>query len=167
MSEAATQDAIDKIIAQWSQERPDLDLPPMATIGRIKRLAALLEDRLMRVFSKYNLSYWEFDVLATLRRSGTPFLLTPTELFSTLMITSGTMTHRLKQMEAKGLIHRIPNPDDARSLQVQLSPKGFELIEKAVSDHVDNLHDIVSPLEKEDQLLLDLQLKKLLKIIDA
>src|SRR5256885_10615960 len=66
----------------------------MGPIGRIKRCAALLEQRLEECFARFGMTMWEFDVLATLRRSGAPFCLTPTALFSTLMVTSGTMTDR-------------------------------------------------------------------------
>src|SRR5687768_13664295 len=106
-------DAVDAILAQWHRERPDLDVSPMGTIGRAKRCAALLQRRLDETFAAFGLSSWEFDVLATLRRSGAPHRLAPTALFSALMITSGTMTHRLQRLEASGLVQRVPNPDDA------------------------------------------------------
>ncbi|MEG0223857.1 MAG: MarR family transcriptional regulator, partial [Comamonas sp.] len=93
-----TPDAVDAILAQWQRERPDLDASPMGPIGRIKRCAALLEQQLEAGFAAFDLSLWEFDMLAALRRSGAPCRLSPTELFSTLMVTSGTMTHRLKRL---------------------------------------------------------------------
>ncbi|MEG1456290.1 MAG: MarR family transcriptional regulator, partial [Comamonas sp.] len=84
-----TPDAVDAILAQWQRERPDLDASPMGPIGRIKRCAALLEQQLEAGFAAFDLSLWEFDMLAALRRSGAPCRLSPTELFSTLMVTSG------------------------------------------------------------------------------
>jgi hypothetical protein len=84
-------------------ERPDLDCSPMGPIGRLKRCAMLLEPRIEAAFMRHDLVRWEFDMLATLRRAGEPFMLSPTQLFSTLMITSGTMTHRLKALEKRGL----------------------------------------------------------------
>ena len=95
-------DAVDAILAQWKRERPDLDASPMGPIGRIKRCAVLLERRLDETFAEFGLSRWEFDMLATLRRSGAPYCLAPTTLFSTLMVTSGTMTHRMAKLEAQG-----------------------------------------------------------------
>ena len=102
----------------------------MLLIGRLKRAAALIARELEKVYGEYGLTEGSFDVLATLRRSGAPYTLTPTELFSALMVTSGTMTTRLKNLENQGLIDRLPNPDDARSLLVRLTDKGKELIEK-------------------------------------
>ena len=87
----------------------------MGPIGRIKGCAVLLERRLDETFAEFGLSRWEFDMLATLRRSGAPYCLAPTTLFSTLMVTSGTMTHRMAKLEAQGWIERLPNPADARS----------------------------------------------------
>jgi len=68
-------DAVDVILGQWRRERPDLDVSPMGPIGRIKRCAVLLEARLEAEFAKFGLSMWEFDMLATLRRSGAPYCL--------------------------------------------------------------------------------------------
>lgn len=86
-------DAVDEILAQWRRERPDLDLSPMGLIGRLNRLAGIMQIELAKAFSQFDLVMWEFDMLAALRRSGAPYCLAPTTLFSTLMVTSGTMTH--------------------------------------------------------------------------
>lgn len=91
-------------------------LQPDGAIGRLKRCALLLEPRIEAAFVRHDLVRWEFDMLATLCRAGEPFMLSPTQLFSTLMITSGTMTHRLKALEKRGFIRRLPNPEDARSM---------------------------------------------------
>lgn len=118
-------DKVDLILEQWAREMPALDVGPMGVIGRLNRCAALMRRRLDAKFEEFGLSNWEFDVLATLRRSGAPHQLAPTALFSQLMVTSGTMTHRLQRLEAQGWVSRAPNPADARSLLVQLSPAGL------------------------------------------
>ena len=160
-------DAVDAILAQWHRERPDLDVSPMGPIGRIKRCAALLQRRLDETFAEFGLSYWEFDVLATLRRSGAPHCLAPTTLFSTLMVTSGTMTHRMGKLEASGWIARLPNPADARSLLVQLTPAGLALIDRAVEAHVANEHRILAPLKAADLAALDARLALLLAALES
>ena len=159
-------DAVDKIVAQWQRERPDLNLQGMATIGRVKRCAALLQPKLEKVFKQFDLNFWEFDVLATLRRSGGDYCLSPTELFSTMMITSGTMTHRLKQLESRGLIERLPNPDDARSLLVKLTSDGFAKVEAAVTAHTRNEQQILAELSPEKLALLDDMLVELLAVLE-
>ena len=138
MSKQKSPDAVDLILLQWQVERPDLDLSAMGLIGRLKRSAALMQPKLDACFSDFGLSFWEFDVLATLCRSGAPYCLSPTALFSTLMISSGTMTHRMSQLEKRGLIERKVNQKDARSKLVQLTPEGLSLISQAVEAHVEN-----------------------------
>jgi DNA-binding MarR family transcriptional regulator len=160
-------DAVDAILAQWHRERPDLDVMPMGLVGRIKRCAVLLERRLGETFALFGLNNWEFDVLATLRRSGAPHRLAPTALFSTLMITSGTMTHRLKGLESRGLVERLANSEDARSVLVQLTPAGLELIERAVTAHVANEHRILASSKPADMALLDDRLSRLLTELEA
>ena len=159
-------DAVDTILAQWRRERPDLDVGPMGTIGRIKRCAALLQRQLDQTFAAFGMSSWEFDVLATLRRSGAPYCLAPTALFSSLMITSGTMTHRMQRLEAGGLVQRLPNPTDARSMLVQLSPDGLALIDRAVEAHVENERRILSSIKPAELAALDTRLARLLAALE-
>ncbi|MDE2429325.1 MAG: MarR family transcriptional regulator [Burkholderiales bacterium] len=159
-------DAVDAILAQWNRERPDLDVTPMGTIGRIRRCSALLQRELDRVFADYGMSSWEFDVLATMRRSGAPHRLTPTALFSTLMITSGTMTHRLKSLESRGWVQRVPHDNDARSMLVELTQEGLDLINRAVEAHVDNEHRVMAALSAAEMTQLDAGLSRLLNSLE-
>ncbi|WP_298210249.1 MarR family transcriptional regulator [Acidovorax sp.] len=162
MADQRLPDAVDAILAQWQRERPDLDTSPMGTIGRVKRCAALLQRRLDETFAEFGLSAWEFDMLATLRRSGAPYCLAPTTLFSTLMVTSGTMTHRMGKLEASGWIARLPNSADARSSLVQLTAEGLALIDRAVEAHVVNEHRILAPLKAAELAALNARLSQLL-----
>ncbi|UTW10778.1 MarR family winged helix-turn-helix transcriptional regulator [Marinobacterium rhizophilum] len=166
MSTERQPDAVDAILAQWQRERPDLDTSPMATIGRLKRCSALMQRRLDEAFSAFGLTLWEFDVLATLRRSGAPYCLAPTALFSTLMVTSGTMTHRMQRLEASGWVERLANPDDARSKLLKLTPAGLELIDRAVEAHVANEHRILAPLGAADLAALEESLASLLAVLE-
>ena len=166
ISETAV-DKVDFFLEQWAREMPDLDVGPMGVIGRLNRCAALMHRRLDATFEKFGLSSWEFDVLASLRRSGAPYRLAPTVLFSQLMVTSGTMTHRLQKLEASGWVQRLPSPDDARSMLVQLSPAGRELVERALLAHVDNEKNIMAPLGAEATAALDAQLRPLLAMLET
>lgn len=159
-------DAVDVILEQWRRERPDLDVSPMGPIGRITRCAALLAALLESAYAPFDLALWEFDMLAALRRSGAPYRLTPTALFSSLMVTSGTMTHRLKRLEARGLIERLPNEHDARSLLVQLSADGLALIDRAVVGHVDNERALLSELPKAALASLEAGMSELLAVLE-
>ncbi len=160
-------DAVDLIVDQWRRERPDLDVAPMGVIGRLGRSAALVQRRLEETFALFGLTRWEFDVLATLRRTGPPHMLAPTALFSALMVTSGTMTHRLKSLEASGWICREANPEDARSLLVRLTPAGLALIDMAVEAHLDNERAILSALSPAEVAALDDALARLLGCLEG
>ncbi len=155
-------DAVDKILEQWHRERPDLDVSPMGVIGRIGRLAKHLERAIEATFSEFGLTIGEFDVLAALRRSGQPYQLSPTQLFNTLMVSSGTMTHRIDRLEQSELVKRVPDPSDRRGTLIELTDKGFNAIEKAVEAHVVNEHRILAVLEESERKALALLLRKLL-----
>ena len=159
-------DAVSRVLQQWQRERPDLDLTPMGPIGRLKRCSALIHKRLDNTFGQFGLNTWEFDVLATLRRAGSPYCLPPTQLFSTLMITSGTMTHRLKGLEQRGLIERRDNPEDARSKLVLLSEEGLSVIDSALPAHLENERQLLAGLDPQQLELLDEQLSQLLLTLE-
>ena len=160
-------DPVDQILAQWLRERPDLDVSPMGIIGRMGRLSKHLERAIQVTFSEFGLTIAEFDVLATLRRSGQPYQLSPTELFQTLMVSSGTMTHRIDRLEQAKLVKRIPDPNDRRGTLIQLTDEGFDVIEKAVEAHVTNEHRALNALEKSEREALAGLLRKLLISFEA
>lgn len=155
-------DRVDDILAQWNRERPDLDVAPMGLIGRISRLAQHLGREMERTFARHGLNYASFDVLATLRRSGPPHALSPGDLSATMMITSGTMTNRVDQLEKAGLVERRLNPDDRRSFIVSLTDKGFATIDAAVTDHVATQTRIVETLAPDERAVLNALLSKFL-----
>lgn len=155
-------DAVDAILAQWHRERPDLDVSPMGLIGRTTRLASHYRRAIGSVFAQYGLNPGEFDVLATLRRSGKPYQLSPTELFKSMMVSSGTMTNRIDRLEQAGLVQRVPDKRDRRGTLIRITDKGFALIEETVTAHVENEHRILSALSDAEKQDLTHLLRKLL-----
>lgn len=155
-------DHVDMIVSQWKNEMKMLDVSPMAVIGRITRLAGCFEKLLQTNYSRFSLNGGEFDVLASLRRSGEPFQLSPTDLYSSLMITSGAITNRLDRLEKVGLISRFPNPQDRRGTLVQLTEKGKALIDKAYPIHIAYEEDLLKALDKAERDTLVSLLRKLL-----
>lgn len=161
-------DWVAKVRAQWERERPDLDLLPMEVIGRLNGAALLIgRDRLAPLFAEYGLQRGEFDVIATLRRAGKPYRLTPTALYESLMLSSGGMTARLDRLEKAGLVERRPNPDDRRGTLVGLTRKGLALIDKLVVLHVENERRILACLTQAEQKELNRLLAKLLAALGA
>ncbi|MEQ9489915.1 MAG: MarR family transcriptional regulator [Alphaproteobacteria bacterium] len=154
-------DHVDKVLAQWRAERPDLDVGPMGVIGRIKRISASLLREMEKTWELHGLNAASFDVLATLRRSGPPYTLSPGDLMAWTMVTSGTMTNRIDQLVKSGHVSRVSNPDDGRSILISLTDQGFETIEAAVTDHVATQHRLTRGLSKRDQEALNHLLVKL------
>ncbi|BAV48143.1 MarR family transcriptional regulator [Mesorhizobium loti] len=155
-----------KAIEQWKRERPDLDVSPMGVLGRLNEASSLIaRDRLAPLFARFGLQAGEFDVLATLRRSGAPYALTPTALYEATMVTSGAMTNRLDRLEKAGLILRGPHPNDRRGIVVQLTEKGLALIDEAVTAHVANEHEILACLTGVERETLAQLLGKLIESV--
>lgn len=157
-------DRADRAYRQWKKERPDLDPFPMRLLGRLNEASAVIQrDHLEPVFKSFGLQAGEFDVLATLRRSGEPFALTPTALYEATMMSSGGMTARIDRLEKAGLVERRKHPTDRRGTLVALTGEGFRLIDEAVGAHVDNERGILSGLTKGEQQELGRLLAKLLE----
>lgn len=159
-------DRIDKITKQWQRERPDLDVSPMGLIGRLGNIALHLSREMEKIFSQFGLNTSSFDVLATLRRAGAPYTLSPGEMLSTLMVTSGTMTNRIDQLEKAGWVIRKVNPEDGRGFLVSLTPEGLELINQVIKAHVENQKRLVSGLSQQEQQALNQLLKVFLKTLE-
>ncbi|MEV0296592.1 MarR family transcriptional regulator [Nocardia sp. NPDC050710] len=144
-------DAVDLFTAHWNQVRPDVDVSPMATIGRISRLSRLIEQDLKRFFAGFGMEFWEFDVLATLRRSGGTDGLTAGALIKVAMVTSGAITNRIDRLAAKGWVERTPCPEDRRAIRVRLTPEGLTLIDDLLPRHMANEQRMLAALGAEDR----------------
>ncbi|MGU3493597.1 MarR family winged helix-turn-helix transcriptional regulator [Xanthobacteraceae bacterium A53D] len=156
-------DRAERAAEQWARERPDLSTEAMVLLGRLGEAALVIgRDRLNPLFATFGLQPGEFDVLATLRRSGTPYALTPTALYEAAMISSGSMTNRIDRLEKAGLVERRPNPADGRGTLVALSEQGLALIDGALSAHVANQQKVVAALNPEERGQLSELLGKLL-----
>ena len=158
---------VDTVLDQWRRERPDLDVGPMGLTGRLKRIGRHLEREMEKSFAVHGLSLPSFDVLATLRRSGKPFRLSPGDLMANTMVTSGTMTHRVDQLVRAGHVERIKNPNDGRSVLIALTDQGLNVIDPAVTDHVANLARLTSGLTESEVKRLDRLLDRYLAALES
>lgn len=160
--DVAQHDATDAFIEQWRTRRPDLDASPMGVVGRMLRLSAILEDELRPVFAAAGLSVADFDVLATLRRWGTP--LRPGDLGRSVLITSGTVTKRLDRLERRRLVRRSVDPEDARGRLVELTAEGVELTDRLAERHWANEARLLEALDPTEQEQLAALLRRLLVV---
>src|SRR5512139_3149161 len=147
-------DHVATVFEQWAAERPDLDVSPILVIGRIHRIAQALTPELVEVYARHGLGEGDFDVLATLRRQGSPYALTPGELGERTMVTSGAVTKRVDRLAAKGLVQRLRSTADGRSRTVVLTPEGRRVIDAAMDEHVVNEARLLAGLEPAERAAL-------------
>lgn len=155
-------DHVDRVRAQWAREQPGLDTEPIAVIARLGRAAHYTDQGHAEFFSRHGLSRADWDVLASLRRVGLPYSLSPTALHRALMRTSGAMSQRLASLERRGLIERRLDPTDRRGVVVSLTAKGRRIVERIAAEHLANEERLLAPLSKKERHTLAALLKKLL-----
>ena len=144
-----TRDEVDRLVAAWRRERPDLDVRPLEVLSRVTRLARHLDRARRTAFAEHSLEPWEFDVLSALRRAGSPYQLSPGQLLTQTLVTSGTMTNRIDRLAAKGLVVRGPDPNDRRGVLVRLTDEGRELADGALAGLLKNERELLAALPPE------------------
>jgi DNA-binding MarR family transcriptional regulator len=154
VAEDLEDDPVERLLAQWRRERPDVDPSPMGVVGRVSRVARRIDLAQRATFARYDLDPAAFDVLATLRRSGAPFTLSAGELMRTAMVTSGAITQRLDRLEARGLVRRGPHPDDGRVVLVSLTDEGRHLVDRVLPDHLATEERLLAALSAEQRATL-------------
>jgi DNA-binding MarR family transcriptional regulator len=147
-------DEVDRLIAAWQRERPDLDVEPLEVLSRVTRLARHLDRARRAAFAARGLEPWEFDVLSSLRRAGDPYQLSPGQLLTQTLVTSGTMTNRIDRLAAKGLVLRQPDPADRRGVLVRLTPEGRDRVDAAMADLLERERHILAGLAAEERRTL-------------
>ena len=160
------EDHVERLRADRSRELPDLDTSPMAVLGRAYRLSNLVRPSIEATFAAFDLDRGEFDVLASVRRAGPPYRLTPTALHSALMIASGSLTHRLGRLEKAGLVRRRPSEHDGRSLAVELADKGRRRVEAAFRADMANEAKLLAGLDRQEREALAALLGRLNRAIE-
>lgn len=163
----ATPDAIDRLLTQWARERPDLDPRGLGLVARLLVLGKLLERRVVHALAQVDLSLWAFDVLATLRRQGAPFCLTPTELSRETLLTPGAMTNRIDRLEDAGLVRREAEPSDRRGVRVLLTEKGRALVDRAIELRFDEARSTADLLTEAERARLEPLLRLLLSKLEG
>ena len=159
-------DIIDMLVKEWKEERPELDTSAMEVVGRILKLGKILEKRAGLALKDNDIYYTDLDVLATIRRSGKPYELTPKHLMKSVLITSGAMTALLDRLTNLELIYRAPDEKDGRIKKAGLTEKGKKVIDKAIKIRFDEAKDSVTVFDKKEQKELAILLKKLLISLD-
>jgi DNA-binding MarR family transcriptional regulator len=166
-SRVRADDHIARLREAWRRERPDIDTEGMAILGRARRITLLARGPIEATFTRFGCDSGEFDVLASLRRAGSPYRLRPTELFESLMISSAGLTDRLQRLQAQGLIARRPSLEDKRSLMVELTRKGLELVDAAFTADMRLEKELISGLSGAERKTLAVLLAKLAARVES
>lgn len=161
------EDEVDRLVAAWKQERPDLDVTPLEVLSRVSRLSRHLERARRAAFTDHSVESWEFDVLTALRRAGEPYEMSPGALLRATLVTSGTMTNRIDRLVAAGLVTRHPDLEDRRGVLVRLTSAGMERVDAAFADLLRREQVLLTGLGKQEQQILSGLLRTLLAPFDA
>ncbi|HEY5515854.1 MAG TPA: MarR family transcriptional regulator [Pengzhenrongella sp.] len=160
-------DEVDRIVAAWQRERPDLDVEPLTVLSRVTRLARHLDLARRASFARHDLEPWEFDVLSALRRAGEPYSLSPGALLTQTLVTSGTMTNRIDRLAEHGLVLRLPSPGDRRGVLVQLTERGRTQVDAAMSELLDVELALLAALARTDRARLATLLRAVITPLDS
>ncbi len=160
-------DEVDRIVAAWRRERPDLDVGPLEVLSRVTRLARHLDRARSAAFDRHDLVTWEFDVLSALRRAGAPYQLSAGQLVGQTMVTSGTMTNRVDRLVERGLVRRLRDPADGRGVMVRLEDGGRSVADAALADLLEVESGLLAVLDPGEHKELSRLLRDLLTGFDA
>jgi DNA-binding MarR family transcriptional regulator len=160
-------DSVDEAIEDWAREWPELDRSAAGVINRIDRISGFCDRQFKSTIAGQNLSYYGFKLLSHLRRSGPPYRLTPTDLSRRLLVSSGTLTNQIDQLEEAGLVARSPDPNDRRGVLVELTAEGRRRVDAALLAHAEDERLSLAALSADDQALLRNLLRKLLRSLEA
>jgi len=160
------EDEVERLVAGWRQALPDLDVSPLEVLSRVTRLARHLDRQRTTVFARHELETWTFDVLSALRRAEGEQL-SPGQLLAQTLVTSGTMTNRIDRLEERGLVRRKPDPNDARSVRVQLTATGRRRVDAALTDLVAREDSILGSLDEPERATLAALLRRVVAPFDA
>ncbi|HET8785493.1 MAG TPA: MarR family transcriptional regulator [Candidatus Limnocylindrales bacterium] len=161
-----TDDVIDDVLASWREARPSIDTGPLAVTGRLSRIGPLLARRQEAVFSRFGVNRGEVGALSALRIAGPPHRLSPTRLGRGLMLSSAGVTSRVDRLERRGLVRRLPDPDDRRGVIVELTEEGARLVDEAVAAVAESDRQLLERLDPDEIDQLQGLLRKVLTILE-
>ncbi|WP_433325149.1 MarR family winged helix-turn-helix transcriptional regulator [Spirillospora sp. CA-294931] len=142
-------DAVEAVLEQWRRERPDVDTWPLGIVGRIMRISRMWDKEIKDFLAGHDLEPGEFDMLSTLRRSGEPYELTAGAFLKASLVTTGAITLRVDRMQEKGLVTRVRDSADRRSVRIRLTERGLDVIERVLPLHIANEARLLQALDRD------------------
>lgn len=161
-----THDLTDRVLGGWTSARPELEVEALQVTARLSRIGPLLARRQEAVFGEFGLGRGEVGALSALRIAGPPHRLSPTRLGKGLMLSSAGVTSRIDRLERRGLVRRLPDPDDRRGVIVELTDKGLEVVDAAVAALAKSDRELLERLAPEEIGQLEVLLRKFLSALE-
>ena len=162
-----TEDNVSRIVREVCQAWPGYEASSLEVVLRMLRAYHFLDQELIRGLVDYEVNPGEFGALIELRLAGPPYRMTPTQLHHRLLVTSGGMTGRIDRLQKRGFVCRSPDPEDRRSILVELTERGLELIEVVAHTHFRIMEHFTEGLTLEERDCLAGLLRTLLFDIES
>jgi DNA-binding MarR family transcriptional regulator len=159
-------DSVDHYLAQWRAARPDVDTAPLSVSGRVGRAALAFHRLIAPLLARRSLQQWEYDVLATLRRTDAAEGLSMTDLTRQLLLAPGSTTHRVDQLVRRRLVTRRVDPVSRRRVLVSLTPRGRGLIDAILPELVAEVAAALAPLKQNERRAIDAALRLLVQLLE-
>ena len=132
--------SIEEVTKQWLSVDNNLNRDTVELATFFVRFGSLMSEARNNFCKSYGVNVSEFDVLATLFRSESPYELTPKELKErTLLPSSGALSNRIDRLDTKGLVARRHDSVDKRSVKISLTQDGVDLMSNAAPEFFDEI----------------------------
>jgi len=164
---ASSGDEVDAVVGAWRRERPDVDVSSIGIVVPLLRLAALVAERRASVLAAHDLDQSHLDVLGVLRRSGAPYRLTAGELSRRCRVTPGATTQRVQSMERSGLVERVREDPDRRTVHVQLTTVGLRRLDEVFAEVVGADESLLAGLTSAQRSGVESTLREWLGVVQA
>jgi DNA-binding MarR family transcriptional regulator len=162
MPKEPVRDHIDNFLEAIRPVLPDLDYEVEGIVDRISGLSRRLQRMMDETLSEFGLDSGDYKVIGALSQAGPPFRSTPGRLARRMELSSGTMTSRLDRLESAGMVRRLPDPDDRRSVLVELTEQGSETYQSTVGVQAEKEALVTSALSAREKAQLNGLLRKMM-----
>jgi len=163
---AASRDIVDDKLEIWEREIPELDVATEGIVERIQKLARAFDQSMDDTLAAFGVSSGEWRLLCSLRYQGEPHRLTPGQLSQQLNLSSGAMTNRLDNMERRGLVRRLDDPEDRRGVIIELTDAGQELWEETVGIQAQKEAFVAGALDEDEKFRLNDLLRRMVRAFE-
>lgn len=154
-------DAVDRIVEGWVRQVPDFDSGPIQVFGRLNRVARLLDNNLRSFFQSHGLGIGDYDLMAALFRMGSPYMARPSSIARSSLLTSAGVTLRVDRMVKMGMVKRVNDLDDRRSVYVQLTDEGVDVVSRVALINRERQRRMLDSLTPEESAVLESVFRKL------